>query len=132
MSVQIAIVEQLHAVEEIFQSGDVDENSQFFYQISSSLLKILPHQHQYRLHHRLPRPGIGYPRDLFSHIDCLRGYMCRAFGVDIERLECRSAGQHQQLVGVDPPMIRQQNAHRHVGTITGANTADGLVIKAGT
>jgi hypothetical protein len=30
--VQIAIVEQLHAVEEIFQSGDVDENSQFFYQ----------------------------------------------------------------------------------------------------
>ena len=33
---QIAIVEQLHAVEEIFQSGDVDENSQFFYQISSS------------------------------------------------------------------------------------------------
>jgi hypothetical protein len=33
-----------------------------------SLLKILPHQHQYRFRYRLPRSGIGYPRDLLRHL----------------------------------------------------------------
>jgi hypothetical protein len=28
-------------------------------------------------------------------------------------------------------MVRQQDAHRHVGTVTGADTPDGLVIQAG-
>ena len=34
---------------------------------------------------------------------------------------------HQQLVRVAPPMVRQQDAHRHVWTITGA---DGLVLSS--
>jgi hypothetical protein len=47
--------------------------------------------------------------------------------MNVERFLCRPAGQHQQLVGIDAPMVRQQDAHRHVWAITGADTADGLV-----
>ena len=60
-----------------------------------------------------------------------RGQVRRAFSMDVERLQRRPAGQHQQFVRIDPPMIRQQDAHRHVWAITGADTADGLVIQAG-
>jgi hypothetical protein len=51
----------------------------------------------------------------------------RALGVDIERLQRWPVGQQQQLVGIDVPVVRQQDAHRHVGAIPGADTADGLV-----
>ena len=37
--------------------------------------------------------------------------------LDVERLQRRPAGQHQQLVGIDTPVIRQQDAYRHVEAI---------------
>jgi len=50
----------------------------------SLLLKILPHQRQYRLRHRLPRPWVRDARDLTRHIHRFGGQVYRALGVDIE------------------------------------------------
>jgi hypothetical protein len=91
-----------------------------------SFLKILLHQSQYCLRHRLPRSRVRNSRDLLRHIHRLGGQVHCAFSVDIERFQRRPAGQHQQLVRVNPPVIRQQDTHRYIRAITGADVADGL------
>jgi hypothetical protein len=101
----------------------VDYINSFF----PSLLKIFPHQHQNRLRYGLPRSRVRYSRDFLRHLHRLGGKMLSALGVDVEGFQRRPAGQHQQLVGIDAPVICQQDAYRHVGTITGADASDGLV-----